>query len=209
MRHLILLSVVIPTIAIAAEDPKICHSRSVGTERLVCYDEATGFKPDGGGVEPDAALVETVEPGGEQWNVKVEGSAIEDRKDVYLYIMSSNTQGTGYGSAENGRLLLRCMKNKTNVLINFSSYTSDGQSVKYRIDDGPVKTVRMETIKGGGGLGIWSGGNSIPFIKSLIDKKKLVVAYETYSNANIEFEFDISGLRAKLGPLAKSCGWDF
>ncbi|MFN8683759.1 type VI secretion system-associated protein TagO [Paracoccus sp. P2] len=201
MLRFILLTAMLPTIAFAAEDPKTCHSRSTPTERLSCYDGLTGFESAAAPVEPDL--------GGEQWHVIIEGSDLEDRKDVYLIVMSSNKQGTGYGSSDNGSLLLRCMKNKTNVLINFASYTSDAQAVKYRLDDGPVKTIRMETLKGGEGLGVWSGGQSIPFIKGLLDKKKLVVAYESYSNADVEFSFDVSGLRGKLGPLAESCGWSF
>jgi len=193
-----------PTVAVADADPKMCHSIGEDASRLACYDRETNFS------KAEAAPVAApAKPGpdGKQWNVQIEGSAIDDRKDVYLRVMSDKPEGTGYGNTSHAFFYMRCMKNSTSSFITFSSYTSDGQSVKYRLDDGPMQKVWMEPPAGGEGIGIWSGARAIPFIKGLLDKEKLVVAYESYSNANLEFTFDISGLRNQIGPLAQSCGW--
>ncbi|WP_299839991.1 type VI secretion system-associated protein TagO [uncultured Paracoccus sp.] len=208
MKKFLLSFALVPTIAIAANDPKACHSNIGDVERLACYDNATEYSVP---AETDSATsasspVQSAEAG-KQWHVEIDGSALDDRKDVYLRVTSDEAEATGYGNTSYATLFVRCMKNSTNAFISFSSYTSDGQSVKYRLDDGPMRTVWMEPINGGDGIGIWSGARAIPFIKDLLNKEKLAVAYESYSNANLEFTFDVSGLRAKIGPLSESCGW--
>lgn len=204
MKKFAFLCALMPTIAVADADPTMCHSIAEDTGRLACYDRVTHFSE--AEAVPVAAPVKSG-PDGKQWNVQIEGSAIDDRKDVYLRVMSDKAEGTGYGNTSHAFFYVRCMKNSTNSFITFNSYTTDDQSVKYRVDDGPMQKVWMETMNGGDGIGIWSGARAIPFIKGLLDKEKLVVAYESYSNANLEFTFDISGLRNRIGPLAESCGW--
>lgn len=194
-----------PTMS-TAEQPNSCHALSNTTQRLECYDKSTGY--DYPVAKPQDETT-TPLPDGKQWNVDIKGSALDDRKDVYMRVTSDQVQPTGYGNTSHAFLYVRCMKNSTNAFITFDSYTSDNQSVKYRLDDGSTKKIWMETMNGGDGIGIWSGARAIPFIKSLLDKKKLVVAYGSYSNANIEFSFDISGLRAKIEPLATSCSWKY
>lgn len=98
------------------------------------------------------------------------------------------------------------MENKTNVLIGFDRYTTDDQNVRYRLDDEPVRKQWMTTMRGGDGVGIWSGSRAIPFIKQMFGKDSLVVAYDTYSGP-VEFSFNISGLRARIEPLAENCQW--
>lgn len=202
MKKFAFLCALMPTVAVADADPKMCHSIAEDTGRLACYDRVTTFSEA-------VTVTAPAKPGpeGKQWNVQIEGSALDDRKDVYLRVMSDKPEGTGYGNTSHAFFYVRCMKNSTNSFITFNSYTTDDQSVKYRVDDGPMQKVWMETMNGGDGIGIWSGTRAIPFIKGLLDKEKLVVAYESYSNANLEFTFDISGLRNQIGPLAESCGW--
>lgn len=98
------------------------------------------------------------------------------------------------------------MENKTNVLIGFDRYTTENQNVKYKLDDEPVQKQWMETMRGGDGIGIWSGARAIPFIRKMFGKESLVIAYDTYTGP-VEFTFDISGLRARIDALAKGCEW--
>ncbi|WP_185968474.1 type VI secretion system-associated protein TagO [Paracoccus sp. M683] len=185
------------------------HSIQGDVERLSCYDEASEYRTT---TDADSTTAESapVQSGatGNQWKVDIDGSALDDRKDVYLRVTSDEADATGYGNTSYATLFVRCMKNSTNAFISFDSYTSDSRSVKYRLDDEPIRTIWMEPVNGGDGIGIWSGARAIPFIKDLLDRQKLAVAYESYSNANLEFTFDVSGLRAKIGPLTESCEWN-
>jgi type VI secretion system protein VasI len=178
----------------------------------MCYDKSTGYTKPAAQASPSAdsapAIISAIEEQeGNQWIFSKEKSALHNREDVWLRVSSRNTEGDQIGSPERATLWLRCMENKTNVIIGFNRYTSDDQSVHYKLDDGSIQTQWMETLRGGEGVGIWSGSRAIPFIKEMLGKDDLMLSYETYTGP-VEFAFDISGLSSRIGPLAAACGWE-
>ncbi|MFG6645553.1 type VI secretion system-associated protein TagO, partial [Sulfitobacter sp. 1A09149] len=191
------------------DEPKSCHTLSDLERRLSCYDEATGYAPQEPTEEEAPEVVASVAtpPQGGQWIYSNEESALDGRKDVWLSVLSENTQGNQINRPEKARLWVRCMQDSTNIFITFNNYTTDNQTVRYRLDEDGMKTIWMETMNGGEGIGIWSGGRAIPMIKSIFGKEKLVLGYSSYSSNNLEFTFDVSGLRARIDPLAESCHW--
>ena len=198
------------------KDINRCHAMKGSDNRLICYDLVTGYTA----LEPDdtaegaSKTVETVptaelpvvSPSGKQWRYSDEKSALEERKDVWLSVISQNTEGNSIGSPIHATLWVRCMENSTNLFIGFDRYTTDDQNVKYKLDDGSIRKQWMETMRGGDGIGVWSGSRAIPFIKRLLGKDKMVVAYDTYSGP-VEFVFDVSGLSERIGPLSTACQW--
>jgi type VI secretion system protein VasI len=192
--------------------PNACHQLSTDYIRLMCYDKSTGYaKPaPQASVSADGAPASTsdvVEQEGKQWTIAKEKSALHNREDVWLSVVSRNTEGNQIGSPERATLWLRCMENKTNVVVGFNRYTSDDQTVEYKLDDASIDTQWMEILRGGEGLGIWSGSRAIPFIKAMLGKETLTLAYKTYTGP-VEFSFDISGLNSQIAPLATACGWE-
>lgn len=190
-----------------------CHSMSTNYIRLMCYDKKTGYsKPDADEPEEQVASAANAsatpksESQGKQWRYTDETSALDDRKDVWLSVTSKNTEGNAIGSPTRATLWVRCMENRTNLLIGFDRYTTDDQSMKFRLDDSPVQKQWMEIMRGGDGIGIWSGSRAIPFIRGMFGKEKMVIAYNTYTGP-VEFTFDISGLRERIEPLASACNW--
>ena len=178
-----------------------CHDLTGSRDRLACYDEETRFE-----------IVEDLEDkrddtAEQKWVVKTETSALDGRDDVWLSVQSENTQPDQIGRPAHARLYLRCMNDTTNVFLTFNSFTTEDQDVRFRLDDAPVRSVQMEVMNGGDGIGIWPGGLAIAFIRRLFEKERFVVAYRSYSNHNLEFSFDISGLKDRISPLAESCGW--
>lgn len=137
---------------------------------------------------------------------KEEGSALENRKDAWLSVISENTEGNSIGSRIRATLFIRCMENKTNLLIAFDRYTTDNQNMRYKLDDGPIQKQWVEVMRGGDGIGIWSGSRAIPFVKTMFGKERMVIAYNTYSGP-VEFTFNISGLRSRIDKVANACGW--
>lgn len=211
-RALLILNLMIAPAA-SAEESKFenCHEMSTDYIRLMCYDKETGYtKPQKNEpVQQPEAKIEQKQANvasGAQWRYAEEKSALDARKDVWLSVSSKNTEPNSIGSPIRATLWARCMENKTNLFIGFDSYTTDDQNVRYKIGDGSIKKQWMQTMRGGDGIGIWSGSKAIPFIKNLLDQQILVIAYDTY-NGPVEFTFDISGLKARIEPLATECGW--
>lgn len=189
-------------VAKAQEVSNSCHAVKVDMERLACYDEQTEYQA------PEKEEVsEVAAPTGQQWSKLEESSSLDGRTDVWLSVESKNSQPNQIGNPEKASLWVRCMNNSTNFFITFNDYTPDNQNVRYKLDDNSVKKVWMVHMQGGEGIGIWSGGSAIPFIKKLFAAEDMVVAYKSYSNLNLEFSFDVSGLRARIDPLAESCHW--
>jgi len=189
-----------------------CHMMATDALRVQCYDKATGYvKPtEATNIEPETVApqptVQDLKVTGQQWQMTTERSALHNREDVWLSVKSENTEGNAIGSPEYASLLLRCMENATNVLILFSRYTSDDQNVQYRMDDEALKKQWMEPLRGGEGIGIWSGSRAIPFIKGIVGKSTLILSYDTYEGP-VEFSFNVSGLSERIEPLATACGW--
>lgn len=200
--------------AYAEIDLNSCHSISGPNSRLLCYDQVSSYSGDTDQIEDAISVEADVEeelqvseaPTGSQWRYSDETSALDNRKDVWLSLQSQNTEGNSIGSPIRATLWLRCMENRTNVLIGFDRYTTDNQSVRYRLDDGDVQTQWMETMRGGDGIGIWSGSRAIPFIRGMLDSNEMAIGYNTYTGP-VEFVFDISGLRNRIDVLADECGW--
>ena len=192
--------------AVAEVNFSECHQLEGDSERLACYDSASGWTATS--AEEEVEYIAS-EDSGAQWQYNDEKSSLDGRKDVWLRVWSNNSQSNQIGSPEKAVFYVRCMNNSTNVFVEFNSYTTEDQNVRYRLDEGGVSKVWMQTMNGGDGIGIWSGRSAIPFAKKLLDNKKLVIAYNSYSNHNLEFVFDIGGLRNQLSPLAESCQWEF
>lgn len=196
-------------VAVAEDDLTNCHGISGDATRLLCYDNMTGYEPEEmdqpAAIAPAEEAIPT-EARGAQWRYSEERSALDNRKDVWLSVTSRNTEGNSIGTPTRAWLWVRCMNNRTNVFIGFNRYTSDSQNVRYRFDDGPIQNQWMDPLRGGEGIGIWSGGRAIPFIRQMFGKEELVVAYDTFSGP-VEFVFDVAGLRARVDPLANACEW--
>jgi type VI secretion system protein VasI len=178
----------------------------------MCYDKSTGYTKPAAQASPSAdsapAIISGIEEQeGKQWVLSTEKSALHDREDVFLVVRSTNMEGNQIGSPERASLWLACKENITNVVIGFSRYTADDQTVAYKLDAGSVQEQWMEIARGGEGIGLWSGSRAIPFIKQMLDKATLIVGYDTYSGS-VEFTFNVSGLNSQIGPLATACGWE-
>jgi type VI secretion system protein VasI len=55
--------------------------------------------------------------------------------------------------------------------------------------------------------GVWGGGRAIPFIKSLLGRKRLVMRVTPYEMGAREMEFNIAGLDQVVEPLRTACKW--
>ena len=187
-----------------------CHSFANIDDRLTCYDTATGYKLEDTSLSNDGNVSSSendhVNISGDQWEINVEKSALTGKSDVFMYVTSENLEPNSIGRPETGRLWIRCLDNTTAILITHGIYISDPHNVKYKLDDGPIQKKWMSALNGGGGVGLFSGGKSIPFIKTLLNRERMVAVLSGYSR-NAELVFNISGLENKIDELATACNW--
>ena len=148
-----------------------------------------------------------------KWRSHVSTSKIQDTRDVYLRVDSDTYQQRfGRGTAT---LAVRCVENTTAFVINFGEYLGDDSSSVYekwkrvtiRLDDQNPIVKRMDVATNNEAVGLWSGGASIPFIKSMIGKKRMVVRITPYGENTREMTFPIEGLEYFIDPLRESCNW--
>lgn len=206
------------TLAEEGASLETCLDIQSDAARLQCYDSVAGFQTDATDSTPQFAFPKNSlttdqeadgpdETQGDQWREAQKESALDGRKDVWLSVKSKNSQPNVVGSPERAILWVRCMENTTNIFVTFERYTSENQNVRYRIDQQPVQSKWMQTMRGGEGIGLWSGSSAIAFARELFNHNDFVVSYDTYTGP-VEFEFDISGLRDRISSLARSCQWD-
>ena len=102
------------------------------------------------------------------------------------------------------------MENTTALILITDEYMSDryrNNVVEYRIDKEKSKEKRFNVSSDGTALGLWSGGVSIPFIKTLFNKKMLAMRYTPYNGSPKIVEFNIAGLEEVIKPLRNACNW--
>lgn len=171
-------------------------------DRLACYDKAAGRTPKA--VEGDAS--------GSAWRVVSEVSKLTDDPTVTLMVRTPQTVRCGFREPKPVSLYLRCMENTTSLFFAgechlTSSQYNDYGHVDIRLDDDKAFTSRMDESTDNKALGLWSGGTSIPVIKKMFGKKRLIARMTPFSESPITVEMDISGLDVAINPLRTACGW--
>lgn len=198
---LAVVAVVVSQAEVSAESAFPCNVIENGLDRLACYDRASGRTP------VEASQVEG------HWRRTTENSKITDQQSVYLTTESKAPVMCGRLRDERARLVVRCLENKTALMIStnchlVSSDYNDYGSVDIRLDADKAFSVDMVESTDSTTLGLWSGGRSIPLIKRLIGKSKMVARLTPYGESPAIIEFDIAGIGEQLPPLQKACGWE-
>ena len=108
-------------------------------------------------------------------------------------------------------LLLRCLENTTAIYITTNCYLSSGYGgygrVDVRLDDTPAFHSDMDASTDNKALGLWRGNRSIPFIKRMLGKDRMIVRFTPFNESPVTAKFDIAGLEEAIKPLRESCGW--
>ena len=99
------------------------------------------------------------------------------------------------------------MENTTSVYITTSgchlasSEYNDYGHVTYRIDHEPAETRGFSESTDNRALGLWSGGEAIPFIKSMFGRNNLITRFTPFSESPVTARFSIAGLEDAVAPL--------
>lgn len=187
--------------AVAAQGVGRCHSISAQMERLSCYDDATGYLI----LTPSASA-------DSKWEVQVKKSEMTDTTDVYARLESLEPVRCSF-SNDKVTLLLRCQENTTTMYISTtgchltSSDYNDYGDVTYRLDDQSPRTQSFEESTDNRALGLWTGGRSIPFIKSMFGHSSLLVRFTPFNESPVSARFPITGTEEAVKQLREACKW--
>lgn len=202
------LAAIVCVVCASPASAEVCAEISDNDNRLACYDKAFPPREDVPDAPTRPATASAVES---KWQTMEEVSKIDDRTNVWLVVESDNMIDGRFGESKPARLSVRCMKNTTAVMLEFAGhFMSDIQGfgdVTYRIDKKPAQTRGFIESTDHSLLGLWRGGSSIPFVKSLFGGERLFVRAVPFNEGPVEAEFTIAGLEEEIAPLREACGW--
>ena len=156
-------------------------------------------------IDPQAMAI----PG--DWEMREEISDVDGSRNVFLRLSSKEPLVDKLGTAGRLLLIVACREGATSVWIVHSREIAPSDTgrhaVTYRIDKQPVQTVEMHRSSDTRALGLWSGADSIPWIRRLTSGQSLSVHALPFSSSPIVADFRIAGLSEVIGPLRESCHW--
>lgn len=179
-----------------------CIHISNDLDRLACYDKELGRTP----------VFKAVRASAGKWSVITKESKLTDQTNVFLHVESDEAVNCGWNKGEKISLVVRCVEDKTSLIIatgchmTSSRYNSYGD-VTYRLDDEKAKTASMVESTNNRSLGLWGGGKSIPVIKQMFGKSRMVVRATPYGESSFTATFDVSGLEEAIRPMREACHW--
>jgi len=128
---------------------------------------------------------------------------LTDETEYNLMILSDNKISKSYGS-EHTSLFIRCKNKKTEVYFTTANFASsgDGETVKIRWDDGPIKEEYYGPAAGGGAFFSRAPKS---FLSKANSAEKVVLNYDTYNrNETAVFKFGLQ-YKKDLGKMQKYC----
>lgn len=204
----------------SAADVKLCHQfLSSDRARLSCYDRASGFQSVGQENADEDAGSSSAKPGNTQaeapkppskWRVTTEISDIDDTTNVFMRLSSDDNIRGRFGASGPMRMHIACRENTTSLWIIFNGHhMSDYQygTVTYRLDKTTARNKSMRESTDNQALGLWRGGSSIPFIKSMFGHEKMLIKATPYGESAVKATFTIAGLEDEISKLREACHW--
>jgi type VI secretion system VasI family protein len=194
--------------SVAIEQAQRCSAELDTLKRLNCFD---GVFPNGraeGGElgstiradQPTASLPSA-------WRIDLEKSPLDDSPKVTAILLPDSTSaGNGFMMGSNA-LALRCHENTTSVVLSTSLFmASDTVRVTTRIGAAAPSSSAWERSSNMRAVGLWSGSQAIPFIRSLEDGETLFVRVE--DRERVDMTFNLSDVSEARRSVAQACGWD-
>jgi len=143
-----------------------------------------------------------------RWNFSTKKSSLDDTLSVYMAVQANEVFAGTLNKPTRASLHLRCAENTTAFYIDWDVFLSTRNiNMTYRIDEQKAVTKRFDVSSDHKALGYFGGGQSIPFIKSMLGHNKLLTQVTPYGANPVTVTFDISGLDKAIGALRRSCGW--
>jgi type VI secretion system protein VasI len=173
-----------------------CASIKEDATRLACYDR----------IAKDLLLTKPLPNqspvGTGKWIINSETNPVDDSKTEMLTLTADE------GKSNMGQpviLAIRCKSKETHLFVAWGDYLGDKAVVLVRIGD--QKATTNNWTLSSNSQATFHPGNTVQFIKSLLEHNRLVVQVTPYNENPILAVFDISGLSEAIKPLRQTCGW--
>ncbi len=136
------------------------------------------------------------------------------RKDGDLNLVSAQSQRVHrnlVGHKSRLSLEVYCKDNTTSIRLTFggnivASYL-DSARLRFTIDDKPPAQYEFAISDDFKSVGLWSGKEAIPIIKSLLDARTLTVEGAPFFARPVKTAFQVHGLNKAIQPVRGSCRW--
>ena len=143
-----------------------------------------------------------------EWDKSVSTSDFDDSKTVILTLPADEPVTAGVFGYAVPTLAIRCQEDTTSIYINFGTFLdTDDMRVEYRIDSEAAQSATWYISTNYEAVGLWRGGQSIPFIRRLLDKDRFLFRLTPYGENTVVAKFSIAGLRDEAEELAEACHW--
>lgn len=168
-----------------------CRKETTENLRLACYDLI------GSETNSASSPVDPTDTG--MWDIDISSDPITDQKIVSA--MASAVEGKGV-TGKAPIVAAVCVKGRVNFVVDWQDLFFGDLTVTHRVDEAAPASQKWQN----------TGNNRVsmhpkpgPFIKSILDKNRLVLRYLSEQGKSGTAIFDISGLRAALAPHPKVC----
>lgn len=116
-----------------------------------------------------------------------------------------------FGREAYATLVLSCIENTTSFEVrfgeNFMSDVGDFATLIYKVDDRPPVALTARASDDNSSLGLFTGTQAIPFIRSLFGAQRLFVSANAFTGRSLTASFSIEELEAAVAPLRSLCNW--
>ncbi len=138
--------------------------------------------------------------------------------NIAMHIKSTIGFTNQYGKYAIPELRLYCRNNTTAMIIDWHGSVIVAHEIDYQINNGSIKT---HTVVDGytifetsfyismreNAVGNLTGRESIPFIKSLLNKNSITIWIQPTIQDKREAKFNLSDLEVAIKPLREECNW--
>ena len=104
-----------------------------------------------------------------------------------------------------------CKDNTTSLQLKFGgnivASVLDTARMRFSVDERPAEDYLFSISSDFKSVGLWSGEEAIPVIKTLLDGSTLTVEGAPYFTRPVKAGFAIQGLSSAIQPLRGSCNW--
>lgn len=186
-----------------AQDPQGCAKIEDSLQRLTCFDK---LFPKASAPASSAPETADAKPSAEQrWEILEEASPVDDSKVVKAALMPVNATSTGFNNAS-AYLVISCREQTTSFIISTEMFmTSEEPTVTTRVGNEPAVTGKWSRATNYKAVGLWSGKQAIPFIKSLKDNEKFFVRLQ--DKDRVDAEFNLGNVAEVTEKVRSACKW--
>lgn len=143
-----------------------------------------------------------------KWTLRENSSPIDDSKTVVGTLEADETVSVGPYKRTRPLLVVRCSENVTSAYFVYDVFLgSNEMEATTRADADKAVTDVWSISTDHKAVGMWDGSTSIPFLKRMAGKSRLVVRLTPYSELPVTVSFSLDGLNAVATSVAKTCGW--